>query len=54
MKPKVMSTLIPCTNQTNVKMEAFGFHDSESLKLMTTAYTKIHAHAAVTNISIVR
>jgi hypothetical protein len=37
-----------------VESETFGFHNGESLKVMTTGYAKIQTHKAVTNISIVR
>jgi len=50
----VTRTPIPCTNQTNVELETFGFYNCESLKVMVTGYAKIHAHAAVTDILIIR
>ena len=31
----VMRTVILCMNQTDVELETFGFHDGESLKVMT-------------------
>ena len=37
-----------------MELETFGFHDGESMKVMAAGYAKIHSHATVTDISIVR
>lgn len=43
---------LPSTDYTND--EAKICYDTESLKVVTAGYTKVHAHTAITNILVAR